>query len=97
MWAGYHYRNDTSTSWTDCTSTTGTTPTDWYYPLTICTPVSGWPKLVLSVPKCWRWYDVFRIWARIPKLCADYADDHGVLHSITFEMAEARALMATQP
>ena len=36
-------------------------------------------------------------WARLPKLCADYADDHGVLHSIEFEMAEALALMAAQP
>ena len=30
--------------------------------------------------------------ARLPKLRADYADDHGVLHSITLDAVEAIAL-----
>lgn len=45
------------------------------------------------------WQDEMSLyhWTRLPKLRADYADDHGVLHSIAFEMVEARALMAAQP
>lgn len=61
---------DTSTRWTDCTSTTGTQPTDWYldYPMIYAT-TNTWPDLRIDFtpPKWWRWYDVFRTWAK-PKL-----------------------------
>jgi hypothetical protein len=70
MWPGYYYRsNDTSTRWTDCTNTTGTTPTDWYFdwPIVGYTTVSDWPKIEFVLPKWWRWYDIFRTWAK-PKL-----------------------------
>lgn len=70
MWAGdYDRSNDTSTRWMDCTSTTETTPTDWYldWPIVRYTAVSDWPKIELVLPKWWRWYDVFRTWAK-PKL-----------------------------
>ena len=64
------HQYDTSSRWTDCTSTTGTTPTDWYldYQL-IVTRVNDWPSLAtdFTPPKWWRWYDVFRTWAK-PKL-----------------------------
>ena len=34
---------------------------------------------------------------RRPSLRADYADNNGVLHNVSFSMAEARAIMAAQP
>lgn len=34
---------------------------------------------------------------RRPCLRADYADNHGVLHNVSFSMSEARAIMAAQP
>ena len=34
---------------------------------------------------------------RRPQLRADYADDHGVIHSIAFSAAESVAIMAAQP
>lgn len=54
--------------WTTCTSTTGTA-TDYFwfdYPLTV-TRVSAWTAPIFTVPKWWRWFDVFRTWAK-PKL-----------------------------
>lgn len=32
-----------------------------------------------------------------PRLRADYADDHGVIHTIAFSAAESAALMGAQP
>lgn len=70
MYGVYHGSTYTGTRWTDCTATTtGTCPTNWFveYPF-VYGPTVVVPRLVLPPPpKWWRWYDVFRTWAK-PKL-----------------------------
>ena len=63
-----NYYNTTAT-WTSNQTYTGTTLTNWwpwndglYY-----TSVSAWKAPEFVVPKWWRWFDVFRAWAK-PKL-----------------------------
>lgn len=66
------YSTDTSTrEWTGCTVTTGTRPTGWYldYQAVYVTALCDRERLLIDFtpPKWWRWYDVFRTWAK-PKL-----------------------------
>jgi len=56
--------------WTGCTVTTSPEPTGGYFdwPIVRYTAVSDWPKIDFVPPKWWRWYDIFRTWAKPPLL-----------------------------
>lgn len=62
MYAGYYY-DTTGTALTVRITTFTCTADDWLY----VTPVSTGRAPEFVVPKWWRWYDVFRTWAK-PKL-----------------------------
>ena len=56
--------------WASCTSTNGTNTAPWWadYQLTVVRSARAWvEEQIFTVPKWWRWYDVFRTWAK-PKL-----------------------------
>lgn len=63
MYPGNYYYDTTGTALPSSNTLTTCTANDCWY----LTQVSTWKTPAVDIPKWWRWFDVFRTWAK-PKL-----------------------------